>query len=212
MSERTEQAPRHSARANDTLDRTASTDVDVAHHEVWQESGRLDAPRPAKTEIPPNDIATDDGDVATAELSPISSGDAYVTYFDDEPEPPRSRERGQWSTRRERLGARMGPSTGVWIGLALVAVGFAAIFYTWGKVAGLLNVAQQVPFLVSGGLSGLALVIVGVTVVDVAIRREDSHERRDQLALITRTLDELHKLLDREEPSLADAEEWEEGA
>lgn len=89
-------------------------------------------------------------------------------------------------------------STAVWAGLVLVAAGFTSIFYSWSEVAALLNVAQQLPYLVSGGLAGLALVIVGVSVIDVAVRRQDSRERQQQLAQINRVLAELHEALDTE--------------
>lgn len=98
-----------------------------------------------------------------------------------------------------RLRGAANATTGTWIGVMLVAAGFAAIFYTWGQVAGVLNVAQQLPYLVSGGLSGLALIIVGVTVIDVAVRRQDSAERRQQLAQMTRTLAEVRELFEAEE-------------
>lgn len=90
------------------------------------------------------------------------------------------------------------PANGVWGGLTLAAAGFAAIFYTWGKVAGLVNVAQQMPYLISGGLAGLALIIVGVVVVDVSVRREDSHERRLQFAQVIQTLGYVGALLESE--------------
>lgn len=102
----------------------------------------------------------------------------------------------QGTTLRRRAGGLLNTSTATWIGLALAAAGFAAIFYSWTKVAGLVNVAQQMPYLVSGGITGLAFVIVGATVVDVAARRQDSHERRQQLTQITRALAALHQVLD----------------
>lgn len=112
-------------------------------------------------------------------------------------------------TRGAHLRARLGASTGVWIGLALVAAGFVAIFYSWTKVAGLVNVALQMPYLVSGGITGLALVIVGVTVVDVAVRRQDSHERTQQMTQINRILTELHDLLEEDEAPTGD-QYWDE--
>lgn len=87
-------------------------------------------------------------------------------------------------------------STGIWAGLVVISLGFVAIFYAWGRVAGLSNVALQMPYLVSGGLVGLALVIVGVTAVDVAVRRQDSLERRQQLAETSRVLAELRALIE----------------
>lgn len=71
---------------------------------------------------------------------------------------------------------------GVWAGLALVALGFGVIIYSWVKVAGMLNVALQMPYVVSGGMTGLALIIIGVAEVDMRVRRQDRVERQQQMA------------------------------
>lgn len=92
-----------------------------------------------------------------------------------------------------RIGGAFTNGLGIWLGLAVGAVGFAAIVFAWAKVAGLVNVALQVPYLISGGLAGLALVIVGMTVIDVSVRRQDGHERRQQLAQMTSVLAELRE-------------------
>lgn len=95
-----------------------------------------------------------------------------------------------------RVTRSLASSSGVWAGLALAMLGFGTIFFAWIKVAGLVNVALQMPYVVSGGLTGVALVIVGMTVVDVSVRRQDSHERRQQLAQMSRVLDELRDMLE----------------
>ncbi len=107
---------------------------------------------------------------------------------------------------RSRLGAagaqRLGGAAmtmGIWIGLVLAAAGLAAIVFTWREVAALTNVAQQMPYLVSGGISGLVLIIAGATVVDVAVRRRDSKERTEQLAQMTQALAEVRELLEAEQ-------------
>lgn len=98
-----------------------------------------------------------------------------------------------------RVGGVMNANSGTWFGLLVVAVGFVLIFFSWSKVAGLVNVAQQVPYVVSGGLTGLALVIVGVTIVDVSVRRQDAYERLQQLRQISRTLADLQDLLEHDD-------------
>lgn len=103
------------------------------------------------------------------------------------------------SRSASRIGGVLTSSAGVWSGLGLAALGFGAIFFAWVKVAGLLNVALQMPYVVSGGLTGLALVIIGMTVVDVSVRRQDSHERRQQLAQMSRVLDQLRDYLEDDE-------------
>lgn len=86
----------------------------------------------------------------------------------------------------------MTPTNGVWAGLALVAGGIGLIFVAWARVAGLVNVALQTPYLVSAGITGLGLVAAGLAAVDVAVLLQDRPERKQQVAQIERALDELH--------------------
>jgi hypothetical protein len=58
--------------------------------------------------------------------------------------------------------------------------GLGLIGYTWGRVAGLLQVPLQLPYVLSGGLTGLGLVLVGITVVNITVRRQDGL-RRDEV-------------------------------
>jgi hypothetical protein len=83
-----------------------------------------------------------------------------------------------------------------YVGIAVAAVGFVLIAVAWGKTAGQVNVALQVPYLISGGLTGLALVMVGVTVISVAARRRDAALREQQTALLADALRELSAALD----------------
>jgi hypothetical protein len=83
-----------------------------------------------------------------------------------------------------------------YIGIALCAVGFVLIAFGWGAVADETNVALQMPYLVSGGITGLALVMVGLTVVSVAARRRDAVLREQQTALLADALRELGAALD----------------
>ena len=76
-------------------------------------------------------------------------------------------------------------------GIAVVVAGLGLIGYTWGRVAGLLQVPLQLPYVLSGGLTGLGLVLVGITVVNVTVRRQDGirrDERVDELASILASL------------------------
>jgi hypothetical protein len=70
---------------------------------------------------------------------------------------------------------------GVWLGLFLAAAGFGLIAVTWGKTAGLVNVAEQIPYLVSGGLTGLGLILVGLLVINLSVKRREALERARQL-------------------------------
>ena len=84
-----------------------------------------------------------------------------------------------------------------WIGLGVAALGFAVIAFSWGKVAALLDVSLQLPYVVSGGLTGLALVVVGMTAVNVAARRQDGAERAREVEALQAVLRELRETLDR---------------
>ena len=83
------------------------------------------------------------------------------------------------------------------IGLAVIAVGLVLIGIAWRQVALETQVSLQLPYLVSGGLFGLALVIVGSTVVVVASKRRDSALREQQTALLADALAELRVGLER---------------
>jgi hypothetical protein len=84
-----------------------------------------------------------------------------------------------------------------YVGIAVAAAGFVLIAYAWGKVAGIANnVALQLPYIVSGGLTGLGLVMVGVTIVNVAAKRRDALERQQQTQLLADALTELRNALE----------------
>ena len=83
-----------------------------------------------------------------------------------------------------------------YIGVAVATIGFVLIAVAWGQVAGEVNVALQLPYLISGGLTGLAMILVGVTIVSVAARRRDAALREQQTALLADALRELSAALD----------------
>ena len=82
-----------------------------------------------------------------------------------------------------------------WIGIAAVGLGFALIAYTWAKVAGLTSVALQLPYFVSGGLTALGLILVGITVINIAAKRRDAAERDRQTEQLAATMAELRAAL-----------------
>lgn len=83
-----------------------------------------------------------------------------------------------------------------WIGIAVAAIGFVLVMVAWGQTAGETNVALQVPYLISGGMVGLGLIMVGVTVVNVAAKRRDALLREQQTQLLASALIELSAALD----------------
>ncbi len=86
-----------------------------------------------------------------------------------------------------------------YLGVAVAALGFVLILIAWGKVAGETNVGLQLPYLVSGGLTGLGLVMVGLTVINVAAKRRDALLREQQMRLLADAVHELSAALDPDE-------------
>ncbi|HVV75414.1 MAG TPA: hypothetical protein VHC43_05205 [Mycobacteriales bacterium] len=86
------------------------------------------------------------------------------------------------------------PHLGTWLGLVLVAVGFVLITVAWGQTAGEIDVPLQLPYVMSAGFSGLALVCLGVTSVAVDVRLRDSAARQAQSRRVSDALDELVRL------------------
>ena len=84
-----------------------------------------------------------------------------------------------------------------YIGVAVVALGFVALAIAWGGVAGEDNVARQVPYLVSGGLIGIGLILVGLTIVNVAAKRREAAAREQQTQLLAAALRGLGEAGDR---------------
>lgn len=85
-----------------------------------------------------------------------------------------------------------------YLGIAVAAVGFAIIAVAWGRTAGETSVALQMPYLISGGLGGVGLILVGLTVINVAARRRDALLREQQTRLLADALGELGSALERE--------------
>lgn len=83
-----------------------------------------------------------------------------------------------------------------YLGIAVAVIGFVLIALTWGAVADETNVALQVPYLVSGGLSGLGAILVGLTIISVAARRRDAALREQQNLLLADALRELSAALE----------------
>lgn len=81
------------------------------------------------------------------------------------------------------------------VGIGVAAAGFVVILFAWGKVAAQTAVPLQLPYLVSGGLVGLALVMVGVTLVNVQAKREDAAYRERQMDQLSEVLGEIRVLL-----------------
>lgn len=86
-----------------------------------------------------------------------------------------------------------------YIGIAVTMLGFVLVAIAWGQTAGETNVALQVPYLISAGLTGLGLVLVGLTVVNVAAKRRDALLREQQMQLLSDAVRELSAALERDD-------------
>jgi hypothetical protein len=100
--------------------------------------------------------------------------------------------------KRPKFAVKLGASAGVWVGLVIAALGFGTIFYSWVKVAATLDVGRQMPYVVSGAMTGLGMIVIGIAVVDMAVRRQDRVERRQQLATMRHVLEELRVVMDKD--------------
>jgi len=115
-------------------------------------------------------------DEAVDETETIPAVEDEEVAVEEEPAKRQRRLRGQQLLAWLRRGG-----TPVWLGLFLTAAGFGLIAYTWGKTAALTDVAAQVPYLVSGGLVGIGFILVGLLVVNIAVKRREALDRQRQL-------------------------------
>ena len=92
--------------------------------------------------------------------------------------------RGRWSA-----------TTFVWVGIVVVAAGFVLIAVAWGQIAATLNVGLQMPWLVSAGFTGLAVILTGLTIINAAVRQHDAADRRRQLEAVQQALAEVLAVL-----------------
>lgn len=72
-------------------------------------------------------------------------------------------------------------SSPVSVGVLLCVAGFIAMFLAWNGAAGKDFVQGQLPYVISGGLVGIALVGCGLTVINVQARRADQAELLNRL-------------------------------
>ena len=103
------------------------------------------------------------------------------------------------SGRRSRLHALTDPASLVptYVGVLLTLIGFGLIAIAWAKVAGLVDVWKQMPYLLSAGLPGLGLVMTGLVTINISARRQDSAQRARQMATLTEALRDLQRSIDQ---------------
>ena len=80
------------------------------------------------------------------------------------------------------------PKSALYTAVGLVALGGIVIFLSWNGAAGKDYAQGQIPYLISGGVGGLALVITGLTVAIVQAMRRDMAELGQKLDALTEAL------------------------
>jgi len=102
-----------------------------------------------------------------------------------EPERPAARAR---SLRASRWFAPTSPAL-VYVGVGAIVAALAVLAYTWSRVAGTAIVALQLPYIASGGFAGIGLIVVGVLLIYLGVRRRDAWERERRLEALADALE-----------------------
>lgn len=79
----------------------------------------------------------------------------------------------------------------IYVGLGVAALGFIVLGYAWSEAAGLDYVQGQVPYLISGGMTGIGLVVVGLSMLLLQVIRADAAARTRELAELTATVRQM---------------------
>lgn len=90
--------------------------------------------------------------------------------------------------------ARPSP-TATYVGIALATLGFLLIALAWNGAASFDYAPAQFPYLISGGLTGIGLIVVGVTVMVVQTMRREAADRSAELDELLSHITELQTLL-----------------
>ena len=78
-----------------------------------------------------------------------------------------------------------------WFGWVLAVLGMVALFLGWYGVSGEALTAKQLPYLVSGGLTGIGLIVLAAAF----LATDDVRRQLTRVDDLERKLDELHSLL-----------------
>ena len=77
------------------------------------------------------------------------------------------------------------------LGVGICLLGFVAIFLGWNGAASHGTIVQQFPYLISGGVSGLALIIVGASLIVVESQRAERVQLQATITQLQETLDRM---------------------
>jgi hypothetical protein len=120
----------------------------------------------------------------------LSTVDTMTATPASEPERTRAGRTAIARVRRIKLASWLAPTSNaaVYAGLALIVIGFAVLAWTWSRVAGKAIVALQLPYLASGGFSGLGLLVIGTLLIYLGVKRRDSWNRERRLEALATAL------------------------
>lgn len=85
------------------------------------------------------------------------------------------------------------------LGTGLCGAGVLLVFLGWNGAASVDRIEAQFPYLISGGIAGLSLVVIGVGLIIVQNQRSDR-------ALLQQTLRELEAAVRGEDPAATEFE------
>jgi hypothetical protein len=150
----------------------------------------------------------DPGDVTRVGSNPTPSGLAGPVVVPSAPAVPEDESNGATPvpTRLRRLAAvvdrarpgRSSRNVRKWlegIGMALIVFGFVCILLGWYGAAHSALLYQEIPYLISGGLLGVALVIGGGVLVRSGWSMRQIEEGRRNALAIVRSVDRLERIL-----------------
>jgi len=77
------------------------------------------------------------------------------------------------------------------LGVAVLLVGFVVIFLGWNGAASFNDLRQQFPYVISGGIAGLALVVVGAALLLVESLRTERAELQSSVDELRRAIESM---------------------
>jgi len=77
------------------------------------------------------------------------------------------------------------------LGVAVLLVGFVVIFLGWNGAASFNDLRQQFPYVISGGIAGLAIVVVGAALLLVEALRTERAELQSSIDDLRRAIESM---------------------
>ncbi len=90
--------------------------------------------------------------------------------------------------------------TATYVGIALCVIGFTMIALAWNGASELDFIQGQFPFFLSGGLTGIGLIVVGVTIMVIETMRRDGELRTLEIERLTASIAVLTKEMSPPDP------------